>query len=220
MLQDIKTLAADAVYCLGDLVDYGPFPNEVIELIQRDHIPTILGNHDEAVAFDRAETGGADRGAEINRWESLAFQWTKAHTTVKNKAFLQSLSRLIRLEADGRNFLLAHGSPRRINEYLDITSPLPCFQAIARDAEADVIIGGHTHRPFTKQVDKTLFVNVGSVGRPKDGDLRSCYAVVETTDGRLDVSFRRVSYALSEVTDAIRRTTIPYELAEQLERGA
>jgi diadenosine tetraphosphatase ApaH/serine/threonine PP2A family protein phosphatase len=99
----------------------------------------------------------------------------------------------IRVEADGKRVLLVHGSPRKMNEYLAEDRALSTFQRLALTSEADVIVFGHTHVPYTKDVDGVLFVNVGSVGKPKDGDPRSCYAMLELTADR-PVTFRRVEY--------------------------
>ena len=78
----------------------------------------------------------------------------------------------IRFEADGKRFLLVHGSPRRMNEYLFEDRPLSSFQRLAQASDADVIAFGHTHMPYAKPVDSVLFVNVGIVGKPTDEDVR------------------------------------------------
>src|SRR6187431_986633 len=117
VLADIAARHVDGVYCLGDLVGYAPFPNEVTERIRLEQIPTIMGNYDDGVGFDRDECGCAYREAEERRRGDQSLAWTKAHVTPDNKAFLRTLAHEIRFEADGRRVLLVHGSPRKINEY-------------------------------------------------------------------------------------------------------
>lgn len=219
VLEDIKRHKVDRVFCLGDLVGYAPFPNEVIDIIRREGIPTIMGNYDDGVGFDRDECGCAYREPEERRLGDLSFQWTKAHVTPENKAFLRSLHKEIRFEADGKRFLLVHGSPRRINEYLFEDRPLSSFKRLGESVQADVLIYGHTHRPYTKEVGGVLFVNVGSAGKPKDGDPRACYTLIEVRGGKVDVSFRRVAYDAPTVASAIRNSDLPDQFAEQLERG-
>ncbi len=219
VLDDIRRQGVDRTYCLGDLVGYAPFPNEVIDLLRREGIPTVMGNYDDGVGFDREECGCAYRDPEERRLGDISFAWTKARVTPENKAFLRGLHREIRFEADGKRFLLVHGSPRRINEYLFEDRPLSSFQRIAEAAKADVIVYGHTHRPYTKTVDGVLFVNVGSAGKPKDGDPRACYALIEVGEGRVEVTFRRVPYDVARVASAIRQSELPDQFAEQLERG-
>ncbi|MBI4317589.1 MAG: metallophosphoesterase family protein [Chloroflexi bacterium] len=219
VLRDIKTRGADGVYCLGDLVGYAPFPNEVIDVIRREGIPTILGNYDDGVGFDRDECGCAYRKPEEKRLGEISFQWTKAHVTPENKGFLRGLHGELRLEVDGKRILLVHGSPRRINEYLFEDRPLSSFRRLAASAQADVVVYGHTHRPYVKTADGVLFVNVGSTGKPKDGDPRACYALLEVQAGKVDVNFQRVPYDLTAVASAIRKSGLPFQFAEQIERG-
>ena len=94
----------------------------------------------------------------------MSLQWTKKTVTRERKVFLQSLKAEMRFEADGKRFRLVHGSPRRMNEYLFEDRPLSSFERLAATSEADVLIFGHTHKPYTKRVDGVLSVNAG-VGR-------------------------------------------------------
>ena len=126
VLADI-TSQSIAMYCLGDLVGYAAFPNEVIDRIRRERIPTIMGNYDDGVGFDRDECGCAYREAVENARGDQSLAWTKAHTTPENKAFLQRLQHELRFEADGKRVLLVHGSPRKMNEYLFEDRPPSSF---------------------------------------------------------------------------------------------
>jgi predicted phosphodiesterase len=147
-----------------------------------------------------------------------SFAWTKAHVSPDNKAFLQTLQSQIRFDADGKRLLLVHGSPRNINEYLFEDRPVASFQRLAASSNADIIAFGHTHKPYTKLIDGVLFLNVGSVGKPKDGDWRACYAILEP--GAVQpVQFVRLEYDIQRVTDAIRQSELPHEFANDLERG-
>jgi putative phosphoesterase len=218
VLAHIRDAHVDAVYCLGDLVGYGPFPNEVTERIRDTGIPTVMGNYDDGVGFDRDQCGCAYREADEQRLGDESFRWTKRHTTLANKEFLRQLLPQIRTEIAGRRLLLVHGSPRRINEYLFEDRPASSFQRLAASSKADVIVFGHTHKPFTKHVDNVWFVNVGSVGKPKDGDWRACYAVLDLT-APTPASFMRVVYDVASVAEAIRRSDLPDAFADDLERG-
>ena len=208
----------DAVYCLGDLVGYATFPNEVTERIRREQIPTIMGNYDDGVGFDRDDCGCAYRDPDEKRRGDQSLAWTRAHVTAENKAFLRSLHTEIRFEADGKRVLLVHGSPRKMNEYLFEDRPLSSFQRLAASSNADVIVFGHTHKPYTKLVDDVLFVNAGSVGKPKDGDWRACYAMLEPAAAE-PVSFIRVPYDVQTAADAIRGSDLPDEFASDIETG-
>lgn len=112
VLQDLGKQRVEATYCLGDLVGYAAFPNEVTERIQREGIPTIMGNYDDGVGFDRDECGCAYRDPEDERLGHLSLMWTRQTVTAELKSFLRSLQPEIRFEADGKRFRLVHGSPR------------------------------------------------------------------------------------------------------------
>jgi putative phosphoesterase len=218
VLEDIGRRGLDAVYCLGDLVGYAPFPNEVIERIRAAEMPTIMGNYDDGVGYDRDECGCAYRDPVDRELGDQSFNWTKAHVTSDNKAFLRTLLPELRVEADGKRLLLVHGSPRKMNEYLFEDRPLSSFQRIADASNADVIVFGHTHRPYTKSVGDVLFVNVGSVGKPKDGDWRACYAILES-GAQEPVQFVRLEYDVASGAAAIRASELPNEFAEDIEHG-
>jgi putative phosphoesterase len=218
VLRDVADQHPDAIYCLGDLVGYAPFPNEVIERIRHEPIPTIMGNYDDGVGFERDDCGCAYREVEEKRRGDQSLAWTKAHVTADNKAFLRALHHEIRFEADGKRMLLVHGSPRKMNEYLFEDRPVSSFQRLAASSNADIIVYGHTHKPYTKLVDDVLFVNVGSVGKPKDGDWRACYAMLEP-QAEQPVHYVRLEYDLLTVTTAIRHSELPPEFADDLEHG-
>ena len=218
VMADVHHQNVTSLYCLGDLVGYAPFPNEVIDRIRRDAMPTVMGNYDDGVGFDRDDCGCAYRDPEERRRGDLSLQWTRKTVDSDGKAFLRSLQSEIRFEADGKRFRLVHGSPRRMNEYLFEDRPLSSFQRLAATSEADVLLFGHTHKPYTKRVDGVLFVNAGSVGKPKDGDPRACYVVMDTS-GDVDVQFRRVPYDVQKVAGAIRGSELPAEFATDLETG-
>jgi putative phosphoesterase len=216
VLRDIDAQRPDRVYCLGDLVGYGAFPNEVIEAVRGRGIPTILGNYDDGVGFDRDECGCAYTTPESRRLGDESLFWTRDHVTAQNKEYLRSLLPNIRFEAGGKQFLLVHGSPRKMNEYLYEDRPPANLERIARSAEADVLVFGHTHLPYSKEVAGVLLVNDGSVGKPKDGDVRAGYVMFDI-DGGVRVEFRRVGYDVAAAAAAVRASGLPAHFAELLE---
>lgn len=218
VLDDLQKQNVERTYCLGDLVGYAAHPNEVIDRIRRDKTPTIMGNYDDGVGFDRDECGCAYRDPEEQRLGDLSLRWTQRTVTSDRKEFLRSLQPEIRFEADGKRFGLVHGSPRRMNEYLFEDRPLSSFQRLAAMSDAEVLIFGHTHKPYTKRVDGVLFINAGSIGKPKDGDPRACYVVLDTS-GEVSVEFRRIPYAIAVEATAIRESSLPDNFATDIETG-
>ena len=214
VLADISASGVEATYVLGDLVGYAPWPNEVLARLEAEAIPSVMGNYDDGTGFDRDECGCAYTDPVEKALGDRGFAWTKAHTSGEHKAFLRTLAPQIRFEADGRRYLLVHGSPRRMNEYLHEDKPDETFARIAAGADADVIVCGHTHRPYDKRVGAARFINVGSAGKPKDGDPRACWALLDTAAD--SVEFHRVAYDVEAAARSIEASDLPHEFADQL----
>ena len=214
VLSDIDAAGVDGKYALGDLVGYAPWPNEVLDRLRVEGLPIVMGNYDDGTGFERDECGCAYTNPAEKALGDESFAWTKAHTSDENKAWLRTLHPEIRFEADGKRYLLVHGSPRRINEYLYETKPDETFARIAAGADADIFRCGNTRRPYYKAVGQARFVIVGSAGRPKDGDPRACWALLDTATG--SVEFRRVTYDVESAAAAIEASDLPSEFAEQL----
>lgn len=215
---DLESRRPEAVYCLGDLVGYGAFPDAVVDFIRRRDIPTVMGNYDDGVGFEQDDCGCVYRDPQDDHRGRLSLRWTQANTTPETKAFLRGLPLQIRLEGQRPRLLLVHGSPRKINEYLYQDRPQATFERIAALAGCEVLLFGHTHLPYQKSIAGTLFVNAGSVGKPKDGDPRAGYVLLET-GRRTRVDFRRVPYDVAAAARAVRESGLPEAFADQLEAG-
>ncbi len=221
VLAAIGAAAPDAVSCLGDLVGYGARPNETVALIRERGIPAIMGNYDDGVGFDRDDCGCAYKDAEERGRGQQSLLWTRAETTADNKAYLRTLHPEIRLEAEGKRLRLVHGSPRRMNEYLFEERDPRSLARIAQGAEADILIFGHTHRPWVREIEGVLFVNTGSVGKPKDGDPRAAWVMLTLEPERpVRVEVRRVPYDVAAMAAAIRAAKgLPDHFARDIETG-
>jgi putative phosphoesterase len=213
----------DSVYCLGDIGGYASEPNEVQTLILGMGCPTILGNYDEGVGFNRDDCGCHYVKPFDIEMSNLSFFWTRAHTTDENKVWLRDLPREIRLEAEGRRVLLCHGSPISNTEYLFENRSdgyLRQFTAGGKhDAEADLIVFGHTHVPYHRVVDGVDFVNTGSVGRPKDGDPRAGYRVLTFDGTSLNVEQVRLAYDVEAACERLVSAGLPSYFADYLRTG-
>lgn len=216
--EDLEKQRPDQVYCLGDLVGYGANPNEVVDFIRERQIPTVMGNYDEGVGFDLRDCGCLYSDPELARLGDLSLQWSREHTSAVNKLYLQALPMHIRLQERRPSLLLVHGTPRKINEYLYEDRPPATFERIARLAAADVLLFGHTHLPYQKKVGRTLFVNTGSVGKPRDGDPRVGYVILQGSR-RLRAIYRRVEYDIAAAAGAVRASGLPTQFADMLESG-
>jgi len=217
VLNDMDQRGLDKRYCLGDLVGYGTFPNEVIAIIREQNIPTIMGNYDQGVGNSSDDCGCAYKTAAEEALGKRSIAWSNAHTTDENKAFLRNLPPQIWVELGALRVCLAHGSPRKINEYLYADRPDASLERILDGVNADVLVVGHTHKPYHRVLPSGRHViNEGSVGKPKDGDPRAPYVILSAEGKNLQVEFVRVPYDVEQIATAIEASEMPSEYAGML----
>jgi putative phosphoesterase len=220
-LEAIDAIGVDGLFCGGDLVGYGPHPNQVCDLIQEREIPTIYGNYDYAIGRDLDDCGCAyvtEHDRELGK-QSVA--WTLDHTDQSAKDFMRGLPFDLRFELDDIPIHLVHGSPRKVNEYLFEEKPARLYERLAAAEEAQVMVFGHTHKPWIHTYSDVLFVNCGSVGKPKDGDPRAAFAILELDDaGQVQVSIERVPYDADAVAREVEAAGLPGEYARKLVAAA
>lgn len=231
VLADMDTKQPDAVYCLGDLVGYAPWPNEVIDLIRARRIPTIAGNYDEGIGLHSDECGCAYKTDEDKATGKVSIRLTNAWVDAARRAYLRDLPAHIavdfRFGGESLRLLLVHGSPRKINEYLFEDRDEKSLLRILKDANADIMAFGHTHKPWHRALaDGPHFrhaINTGSVGKPKDGDPRACYVLLhldahasKTSKESIRVEFVRVPYDVEKAAQAIEKSELPDRLAGML----
>ena len=220
-LARVDELAIDRVYCGGDLVGYGPHPNEVCALIQERDIPTIYGNYDYAIARHLDDCGCAYVTAHDRELGQRSVAWTLEHTDQRSKDFMRELPFDLRFALGERQLHLVHGSPRKVNEYLFEDKPDRLYGKFAAGEEADALVFGHTHKPWIRTFGAVLFVNCGSVGKPKDGDPRSAFAVLDLDEsGRVRARIERVAYDAATVAEEVAAAGLPAEYAEKLVAAA
>jgi predicted phosphodiesterase len=215
-LDRIEELGIQRVFCGGDLVGYGPRPNEVCALIAEREIPTIYGNYDYAIARDQEDCGCAYVDPHDRELGQLSVDWTLVHTSRESKDFLYELPFDLRLPLGGVDVHLVHGSPRKVNEYLFEDKPASLYERLAAAESGPVLAFGHTHKPWVHEYGGVQFVNCGSVGKPKDGDPRGAFAVLAPAAGGLAVRIERIEYDAEAVAAEVREFGLPGELAEKL----
>ena len=202
VLADIDRSSVGERYCLGDLVGYGPEPSAVVARVRATDDPVVLGNYDNGVGKRIGECGCYYGSPEAKADGAASYAFTDAALDEAEHAYLAGLRDDIRFEDEGVRVLLCHGSPRRINEYLMPDRPDRHLAKLADASEADLVCFGHIHIPYARIVEggdgRTVhFVSDGSVGRPKDGDPRACWAEIGLDSGEVSVTFHRVTYERS-----------------------
>jgi putative phosphoesterase len=212
----IDELGIQAIYCGGDLVGYGPHPNEVCAVIQERSIPTIYGNYDYAIARDLDDCGCAYITPHDRELGQRSVVWTLANTDQRSKDFMRELPFDLHFTVGDRKVHLVHGSPRKVNEYLFEDKPASLYERLAGAESDDVLVFGHTHKPWVHDFGGVRFVNCGSVGKPKDGDPRGAFAVLEAGADGIDVTIERVAYDADAVAAEVRAAGLPVEFADKL----
>jgi putative phosphoesterase len=207
---------AAKIYHLGDLGGYSPFVNEVVEFLVEHHIEGVQGNYDEAVANDREHCGCKAEEPLQEEMAHRSFVWTKSRVSLKSKDYMKNLPTEIKFNSGGKKVWLFHATPKKNNLYWYEDRPDKFFQEMAAKTDADVMIYGHTHKPYWKDFGGNVFVNAGSVGKPKDGDPRACVTLITITADKLNVEFLRVPYDVQKAADAIIASGLPPYFAEKL----
>ena len=215
-LMRIDELSIDRIYCGGDLVGYGPHPNEVCALIKERAIPTIYGNYDYAIARDEEDCGCAYATAHDRELGQESVAWTLQHSDRAAKDFMRELPFDLRFPVGSVGVHLVHGSPRKVNEYLFEDKPASLYERLADTEKDSVLVFGHTHKPWVREYGAVLFVNCGSVGKPKDGDRRGAFAVLRPARGSVQVTIERVGYDAAAVAEEVRSAGLPAEYADKL----
>jgi predicted phosphodiesterase len=215
-LDRIDELGIADVYCGGDLVGYGPHPNEVCALIAERAIPTIHGNYDYAIARDLEDCGCAYITPHDRELGQRSVDWTLAHTDRQAKDFMRGLPFDLCFRVGDHEVHLVHGSPRKVNEYLFEDKPARLYERLAAAETAGALVFGHTHKPWVRDFGGVRFVNCGSVGKPKDGDARGAFAVLAAGAGTVQVTIERVAYDAEAVAAKVREAGLPGEFADKL----
>ena len=237
VLADIDSQGIERITCLGDLVGYGPQPNEVVELVRDRGIDSCQGCWDEDIidGLNACECSYPSQLAE--RRGHLAHQWTAETLTDDNKAFLATLPVTLR---QGK-LLFVHGSPNSQHEYL--LPDMNAFAALERveTSGAETLFCGHTHQPYVRELSQgsirvkvqqrnldseseqelhlpmRRIVNAGSVGEPRHGGTKATYVVYNETSE--SVSIREVEYNVDKTCQAIIQSGLPEVFAWRLSHG-
>ena len=196
----------DKIYCMGDIVDYGPSNQECIDLIRKKADLVVRGNHDNAVAFNM----DCGCGYEIKELSQEVRKITVEDVNQKSKEFLGNLP----ITDDRNDHLLVHASQNDLFKYLKPDTPEEEFEEF-KDVGQELIFLGHTHLPMDREINGKRFINPGSLGQPRDGDTRAAYAVLE--DG--EITFHRMEYDMESVIDKMKEKNYPGRAIRILKEG-
>jgi predicted phosphodiesterase len=214
VLADLERDRVDQVVCLGDALQGGCQPAEVVTLMRRLGCPTVLGNAD---AFVLDETAGEEKPTE----EQLDVrEWTRAQLGGEGLAYVETFRPTLTVPVgDGRELFAFHGSP---DSYDDIILPHldeDEFRRLLGTPRSDLLAGGHVHLQWLRRFGQSTFVNPGSVGLSYDHaqpegdfllDAFAAYARLDVAEDRFEIAFRRVPFARDDVLGAVAASGMPH----------
>lgn len=212
ILEDIDDQKVDTIICLGDLVGYGPHPNEVVSAIRRRNILCIKGNYDSSVVDNQYSY---IRETELN---SFSLPWTVNELREENRLYLNNLPSSISLNILNKKILFVHGSPNTVNEYLLANGENTT--KVMENLNEDVLVCAHTHLPSAKEFNRKVYVNCGSVGKPKIGRPNSTYCILDiTSDAGIKVQIKEVEYDVKKIIKDMTMLDFPSQLIETFKTG-
>ncbi|KZL89433.1 metallophosphoesterase family protein [Clostridium magnum] len=199
-IEDIEKKEADTIVCLGDLVGYGPYPNEVIKFIRDRKILNILGNYDAAVLEEKFNY---IRDNDVNKF---SMPWAAKELKEENRSYLRSLPRQIVLQFENRKLYFVHGSTRSINEYLKEGSKE--IEDVMAEFDGDILVCAHTHIPYKKFFGNKLLLNDGSVGKPKIGRPNGTYLIIDIQKDSTETEIIEFTYDYEKTAKAMEEKGI------------
>jgi len=217
VLDHVDRLGVDAVFDLGDIVGYGPFPNEVVDLVRARGIPSVRGNYDEKVVQFGTHR---ERFASSKRVLTFrSFQWTHDAMDPDHLRYLGSLPAERRVAFDGTELLLAHECPGDPGRPVAMDTPPEQLRDFAETAAAHVVAFGHSHDAFVTRAGRVLVINAGTVGRGSRGDVRASFALLTIDRGRASASIEWVPYDLNRLLQALLAAGLPEAFVEMFRQG-
>ncbi len=222
LLDQTPAQQADAVYCLGDLVGFGPHPEKVHPLLVEHDVRVIQGNYEQSLAAGAADCNCGYTDPRDNHFAGLSYRYTEKNCSPEFKRWMGTLPQRRRVRVGGRQLLLIHGSPRQVNEFLFESTSAVNFLENSLDRErCDGLLCTHTglhwHRVLPSGRD---VVNVGVIGRPaNDGSTHVWYVTITAAGRGLDVEFHALSYDHEALAGEMRGENLPAEFIETIQTG-
>lgn len=218
VIEDIKAKDVDFILCTGDMVGYAPYPNEVIDLVRKNSVLSIQGNYDKAIGNSESVCGCDYNDEKQLEMAGLSVMFTNMTVTEKNRTYLKELPTELRMKAEGLQILMVHGSHRKNNEYLFENSNE--VDEVTKEIAEDILICGHTHKPYYKVINGKHVINSGSAGKPKHGSPNATYVIVNIVDKNVCVDIQEVPYDYEKTAKAIEdNEMLPNDFANMLRKG-
>lgn len=220
-IQDAQRQGAEALFCLGDLGGFGPYPNRVYPLLQDHDVQVMRGNYDVSLAEGEADCGCGYTDPRDNFFAEISYKYTFKNTAERYKQWLATLPDTLRVQLGPYRLHMCHGSPRQVNEFLwESTTPDCLIDKFCQDYEADAILCTHTGIKWHRQLPSDRYcINVGVLGRPEnDGETHVWYTLL-TANPTLQVEFIPVPYDYWQLAQDMRDEGLPEEFVDTVLTG-
>ena len=205
VVHDAESKGATFFLNAGDSIGFGAFPKEVLDVLYVKKVVSVIGNFDLEVI----ENGSKERGMK-----RVALRFAKKELDKSSESYLLSLPFEIAMEVNGKKLFMVHGSPKSIDEHIYHDTPAGHLKELAELARADLIITGHSHEQYHRQIDGVSFLNSGSVGRPSDGKPKAEYALLSFDP--FQVELVQLDYDFEGAADALRKKGLPESFAQMV----
>jgi putative phosphoesterase len=214
VLEQLKLRGAETVVCLGDLVGYGPAPNETIDLVRRESVLCTLGAADERIAYAFARRKLPRRGVADE-----ILEWTREVIEPRHVHFLQTLPVQQRIHTPAGRLRFFHGSPEDPSETLNLNQDPISLSKMLQRHRCSILASGSTHVPFYRELPTGLVINPGSVGLSLNGEPGADYALLTITEESIAVQMDKVEYDFAAVAFDIVAWGLPSMVAEAVQMG-
>jgi diadenosine tetraphosphatase ApaH/serine/threonine PP2A family protein phosphatase len=216
-----KSANVDAIWALGDFGAFGPHPDRTCEILREHAIPAIQGNYEESLSTNAEDCHCGYTDPRDNHFAQISYDYTFANTSREHKEWMATLPTSARVQLGAHRLLLAHGSPRKINEFLwRSTTPVPFVERMLHDHDADVVVCTHTGIHWSRLENDRGVVNVGALGRPaNDGKPNVWFAILDASAGELAVEFVPVHYDHVRLAREMREEGLPQEFVTTILEG-
>ncbi|MFZ5815038.1 MAG: metallophosphoesterase family protein [Bacillota bacterium] len=208
VIADLKRQSPDAVLCLGDVIMRGPQPKECVDLLRSlDPLAVVLGNQEHLLTH--FPWPGYNPAIPMHELHRRAVEYDRAHLPEADVAWLGGLPEMLTLTLDGVQVELVHASPRGLLETVYPWADPDQLSTLRREEGTRLVLCGHIHQPYIRQVRGVQVVNTGAVGYPFDGDPRASYALIDLEEGTWGVQIRRVPYDVEAAIAVARERGMP-----------
>lgn len=222
-LADARSRGAAELYCLGDMGGFGPHPDRVFPFLRDPgDVYVMQGNYDHSIGHRLDDCACGYEDPRDNHFAQISYDYTLAHTSDTHKDWLRDLPPGFEHRWAGRDVLMAHGSPRRVNEFMwESTCPDPFLEWLLDEYGVDLLFVTHTGIPWMRELPSgRMVVNVGAIGRPSNTGRTSVeYVLVDIYDEGLEATLLPVSYDHDRLADEMRAEGLPEEFVETILTG-